>query len=265
MSDSLPLVDIHCHLLPGIDDGATDRRESLGMARMAVSDGITTTVVTPHQLGSYGQNLGPAIRAECDALRSLLDEHDVPLRVLPGADVRIEPEMIAKIRSGEVVTLADRRRHVLLELPHELYLPLDGLLDELRSAGLVGILSHPERNLGILDQPQVVPLLVEAGCLMQVTAGSLVGTFGRRIKHLAEQLVREGLVHFLATDAHGTKARRPLLRRAFDRVVELADESAARDLCCDYPARVVAGDDVPSGRRRRVRGLAGWFRKRKAA
>ena len=115
--DSLPLVDIHCHLLPAIDDGATDSAESLAMARLAVADGITTVIVTPHQLGNYGRNAGEAIRTQCRQLQEFLDGHGVALQVLPGADVRIEPDMIRRIRAGDVLTLADRRKHVLLEVP----------------------------------------------------------------------------------------------------------------------------------------------------
>lgn len=266
MPDDLPLVDIHCHLLPDIDDGAADWDESLAMARMAVADGICSIVVTPHQLGNFGQNDGASIRARCAELQAFLDQHHVDLEVLPGADVRIEPELVAKIRRGEVVSLADQRRHVLLELPHELYLPMEGMLADLRAAGLAGVLSHPERNLGILQRPRIVESLVDAGCLMQVTAGSLMGTFGPQSQRLAETLVADGLVHFIATDAHGAKSRRPLLARAFDRVAQLAGDQAAVELCSENPIRVLDGERVPAGRRRsKPRGLAGWFRKRGAA
>jgi len=262
----MPLVDIHCHLLPGLDDGAGDWEESLAMARLAAADGVSTIVATPHQLGNYGQNHGEAIRARCRELQELLDRHGIELAVLPGADVRIEPELVAKIRSGEVLTLADGRRHVLLELPHELFLPVEGLLAEFQSAGLTGILSHPERNLGILQRPALVASLVDSGCLMQITAGSLLGAFGPQCKRLAETLLARGLVHFVATDAHGWQSRRPLLSRGFDRVAELAGKRAAEELCCTNPARVTAAEPVPAGRRHyRARGLAGWFRKRRAA
>jgi len=266
MAEIPPFVDVHCHMLPEIDDGAADGTESLAMARMALGDGIATVVVTPHQLGNYGRNRGEAIRAACRRMQDLLDRDGVALRVLPGADVRIEPEMIAGILAGDVLTLADRRKHVLLELPHELYLPLEGLIEQLRAARLVGILSHPERNVGILQQPGAVSRLVESGCLMQVTAGSLLGAFGSRSKQFSEELIGEGLVHFIATDAHGVKSRRPLLRRSFDRVVALAGDRAAVELCCENPARVVAGRRVEPGRRRwRRRGLAAWLRRRGAA
>ena len=265
MSDFKALVDIHCHLLPGIDDGAANWEEVLAMARLAVGDGISTIVATPHQLGTYGRNRGEAIRELAREAQALLRKHKVPLSVLPGADVRVEPDMIGKIRSGEVLTLGDRGRYVLLELPHELYLPLERLLADMEAAGLVGVLSHPERNLGILRRPEVVKHLVDRGLLLQVTAGSILGTFGREAKDLAERLLEHGLVHFVATDAHGSKSRRPRLGRAMERLCELVGRCEAEALCCDNPARVAAGRLVEQGPRRAARaGLFSWFRRRRA-
>lgn len=254
------MIDIHCHMLPAIDDGAASWDDSLAMAEMAVRDGIKTIITTPHQLGNFSGNRGDTIRDLTSEFQELLDQHEIPLTVLPGADVRIEPEMIAGIRAGDVLTLADRRRHVLLELPHEVYLPLDRLLDDLRAARLVGILSHPERNRGILTRPDVLGPLVDAGCLMQVTAGSIVGTFGPQIQQFAQRLVSDGLVHFLATDAHSPRSRRPLMRRALQQVAALVGREAAHELCCRNPSFVAAGRDVPPGRARWARrGLRRWF------
>jgi protein-tyrosine phosphatase len=242
-----PFVDIHCHLIPGIDDGAKDWVEALSMARMAVEDGICTVVVTPHQLGNYAANDGPAVRASAAELQDFLDDQNVPLTVLPGADVRIESDLVRRIRRGEVVSLADHRRHVLLELPHELYVPLDGLLADLAADGITGILSHPERNAELLTSPGVIAELVDAGCLMQVTAGSLLGTFGPRIERYSQKLLEDGMVHFLATDAHGPQTRRPLLRRAFDRTAGLVGWETAVELCCRNPLRVSQGLAVQGG------------------
>jgi protein-tyrosine phosphatase len=252
-------VDIHCHLLPGIDDGAKDLGESLEMARLAVADGTATVIATPHQLGNYSQNKGDDIRRRVAELQQRLESEKIPLQVLPGADVRIEPDMIAGLVRGEVLSLGDRRKHVLLELPHELYLPLEPVLAELSRRGLTGILSHPERNLGILRQPAVLAPLVEAGCLLQVTAGSLCGTMGGECEKFSEWLLSEGMVHFLATDAHGPRSRRPLLKRAFERACELTDEQTAMDLCSRNPGLVAAGMRVPAGRRERPRRRRKWF------
>lgn len=259
------LIDIHCHLIPGIDDGAETWDDTLAMARMAVTDGLRDVIVTPHQLGMFFQNDAVRIRRETRRLAEFLRSHQIPLRVLPGADVRVEAELVAKIRSDEVLTLADRRKHVLLELPHELYFPLQPVLRQLRGAGIVGILSHPERNRGLLANRELLIELVREGCLTQVTAGSLVGTFGAAPREMAEWMLSRRLVHFVATDAHGPTQRRPLLSRAFLRVVEQTDYPTALALFSTNPAAVVAGADVDTdalsphdGQRR------GWFPRTKA-
>ncbi|HUT10344.1 MAG TPA: CpsB/CapC family capsule biosynthesis tyrosine phosphatase [Thermoguttaceae bacterium] len=244
MPDLPSLVDIHCHLLPGLDDGAADRDVALAMARLAVADGISTVVATPHQSGGHVGNHNRAICTLTADFQEFLREQNVPLRVLPGAEVRIEPELVSKLRSGKLLTLADRRRHVLLELPSEVCFPLDRLLGELDAAGMVGILAHPERNMAILSQRHLLASLVDAGCLVQITSGSLVGTFGPRVQKFAEWLVMRGLVHFVGSDAHGARTRRPLLRRAFECIARLAGPETAADLCCRNPARVAAGETV---------------------
>lgn len=264
-------VDIHCHLLPAIDDGSPDWETTLAMAQMAVADGTTTIIVTPHQLGNFAHNDGEDIRARTAQLQEVLDQYGIVLQVMPGGDVRIEDGMLEGLANGSVMSLGDLRRHVLLELPHELYFPLEGVLSALTRQGMTGILSHPERNRGLLREPEILPDLVEDGCLMQVTAGSLMGTFGSRSQELAEWMLTNGLVHFIATDAHGTKSRRPLMHRAFQRVAELTDEETALDLCSRYPALVACGEPVPSGqrsvKRRAVGARGGWrsfFSARKA-
>ena len=262
------LVDIHCHLLSGIDDGAASRDQSIAMARMAVADGITTIVATPHQLGTFSANDAATIRRLVVELQDTLDREEVALRVLPGADVRIEPDLAQLLAGGDVLSLADSR-YVLLELPHEIYFPLDRLLEELAAVGHVGILSHPERNEGILADPAVLPGLVSRGCLLQVTAGSLLGAFGRRAQRLAEDLVVRRLAHFVSTDAHGTRHRPPLLAAAFARIGELAGPQTAVELCCRNPAAMVANRNIaafePRSGMRRPAPWTNWFAGKRTA
>ncbi len=267
MTCAEPFVDIHCHLIPGIDDGSQSWEQSRAMAEMARADGVGTIVATPHQLGNYSHNHGRDVRNNTAELQRQLDQHAIDLQVLPGADVRIEDSMIERLRSGEVLTLADQGRHVLLELPHELYFPLEPVLQQLHRADMVGILSHPERNQGLLKQPRLIPQLIAAGCLMQVTCGSLMGTFGSPSQKMAEHLLEQGWVHFLASDAHGPNARRPLMKRAWERVAKRVGTDMADRLCCQNPARVVAGQDVaPKNHRKKTALLmSGWFRRQQAA
>jgi protein-tyrosine phosphatase len=263
MADRPCLIDIHCHLLPELDDGARNWDEALAMAKMAVADGVTTVVVTPHQLGAFSENRGESIRARTLQLQQLLDRQGVALQVLPGAEVRIEPGLIPKIEAGDILTLAGRRRHVLLELPHDVYIPLERFVAELSSAGLVPVLAHPERNAGILARPEVLSPLLSNGCLLQITAGSLLGAFGPATQALAQRLISQGMAHFLATDAHGTKTRRPLLSRALEWVSKTLGSQLALDLCCRNPACVIAGRDITAPHQGAVKSHGrGWLWRR---
>jgi protein-tyrosine phosphatase len=262
---TISFVDIHCHIVPDIDDGAVDWDESLAMAELAASDGTTTMIATPHQLGSFGHNSGDAIRSSVHELQQRLLASGVPLAVLPGADVRIEDQLVERLLSGDVLTLGDHRRHVLLELPHELYLPLEPLIERLSRHNITAVLSHPERNQGILRSPDVLAPLVDAGCLMQITAGSLCGSFGPECQQLAESMIVDGLVHFVATDSHGARSRRPLMSRAFERVSQLAGHDAAVELCCQNPTHVAVGQSVQSGRLRSQPGRRRWWSKKSVA
>ena len=162
----------------------------------------------------------------------------------PGETFGLRTPWTQGILQGDVLSLADHRRHVLLELPHELYFPLEPILDNLQRHGMQGILSHPERNAGILKRPTLLRPLVDHGCLMQVTCGSLLGTFGPASQALAETMLQDGLVHFLATDAHSPTSRRPRMRRAYDKAAAMVGRETADLLCCTNPDRVASGEAV---------------------
>lgn len=243
----LGFTDIHCHVVPGIDDGATNLAESVAMARMAHADGTTFLIATPHQLGKNCQVTAAAIRKGVADLQTTLAAEGIAVSVLPGADVRIEPELPKLVKQGKVLTLADRGKHLLLELPHDTYVSLKPILAALARQGLIGILSHPERNRGIINRPEVMWDVVEAGGLLQITAGSLTGAFGRSPQQLAERCVAEGLIHFVASDAHDTRNRPFGMRAAYEKIIDIADAALAEAVCCENPARVFAGDDVPGG------------------
>lgn len=267
MHPAEPFIDIHCHLLPGIDDGARSWDESLEMARMAVQNGIGTIVATPHQGGTFAHNSAEIILERVEELKQQLFAHHVPLRVLPGADVRFGTDLLREIVRGSTLTLANHRRQILIDLPHERYVPMPAMLADLQAGDIAVVLSHPERNQGLLKRRELVEQLVDQGCLMQVTAGSLLGTFGPQCQDLAVWMLGRGLVHFVATDAHGMHSRRPLLHRAYERLIDLVGREEAIELCCRNPARVVAGEHVTPGRRPlRAHGKGSrWFRWKSAA
>lgn len=274
-SPTPPFVDIHCHLVPGIDDGAQTWQDTLSMAQIAVQSGTQTIIVTPHQLGNFRQNSGDLIRQHTQQVQDFLRQHQIPLNVMPGGDVRIEENMLEGIQNGSVMSLGDHRKQVLLELPHELYFPIDSILDQFHANGMQGILSHPERNVGLLTNPQLLAPLVDRGCLMQVTCGSLVGTFGPASQKLAEFMLQEGLVHFLASDGHSPRRRRPHMHHGHARAVELVGRDLADEICSTNPAQVANGNFVDPGRRHVAPvstkkntaqpSTGGWFSRRRAA
>ena len=234
-------------MVPDIDDGSTSLAESIAMAKTAMLDGTTSLIATPHQLGTNSHVSAEAIVNGVNKLQSALKQGDIPVSVRPGADVRIDPDLPKLLKQGKVLTLADQGKHVLLELPHETYFPLNSLLKALTKQGLVGILSHPERNRGIIRKPDVMRDFIEAGGLLQITAASLTGNFGSSCQEIAELAVDEGLIHFIASDAHDSKHRPFGMRDAYDTICDIADERLANLVCCENPARVFEGDDVKGG------------------
>jgi len=216
------MIDLHSHLLPGIDDGAPDLATSLAMARIAEADGIEIMACTPHIYPGLYENQGPKIRQAVAEMQGHLDEAGIVLRLTTGADVHIVPDLISGLRTGRVATLASGR-YFLLELPHQVVPPrLEYTVFSLLTAGYVPVITHPERAGWIEDHYEVLEGLVRQGAWLQVTAGSLTGRFGSDARYWVERLLDEGLVHILATDAHGVANRPPLLaegRRAAERWV----------------------------------------------
>ena len=258
------MIDLHCHLLPGIDDGARDQAVSLEMARIAVADGITTVVCTPHILPTVYDNVGPAIRAAVERLQAALTQARIPLRLLPGADVHIAPDLVDGLRRGRVLPLAGSR-YFLFEPPHHILPPrLQDCVFELMTAGYVPILTHPERLAWIDQNYSVIQQLARAGMLMQITAGSLTGRFGGRARHWARRLLDEGLVDILATDAHDSRARPPRLSDACQLIAERCGGEEARKMVLVRPKAILdnlSPSQLPAGATREERPAPGLWRR----
>lgn len=264
MRESEPFVDIHCHLLPDVDDGAASWAETLAMARLAVAEGFSTVIATPHQLTNFVHVPVERIRDRAAEVSRFLADQNVPLVVRPGAEVHIGQSTLSCLRAEYLLSLGAHARHMLVEFPFESVVECDDLFDALREREIVPIMAHPERNRALLARPRWVADLVGRGVLMQITAGSLTGAFGPDVQAFAEQLLDDGLVHFVATDAHGPRVRPPLMRAAYRRVCELVGRATAIDLCCRHGAVVASGGQVPA-RIMRPRTIFGWWRRGRAA
>jgi protein-tyrosine phosphatase len=208
------MIDLHCHILPGIDDGSKSLDMSLAMARMAVDDGITMTACTPHIYPGLYMNDTAGIQAARDALQGALDEAGIPLQLTIGADVHLVPGLLQGLRAGRVPSLHGTR-YLLLEPAHHVAPPhFQDSVFQLVAEGYVPVITHPERLTWVEDHYPVFADLVKQGAWMQVTAGSLTGVFGSRPKYWAERFLDEGLTHILATDAHSNGRRSPLMAQA---------------------------------------------------
>ena len=235
------MLDLHTHILHGVDDGATSAEESVAIARGAVADGILTVAATPH-VGD-GVDLSAAdIRAHVAALRRLLEEAGVELTVLTGAEVSIDAAL--RLSEGELAELGlgGATGYVLLEMPYAGWrLDLGELVRELVDRGQRPVLAHPERCVAVQQRPGLVEPLVEVGALVQLTALSLVGRFGRRAASTACTLVERGAAHVLASDAHDPLHRPAVLSAS----AALLDAPLARWLTTEVPNAIVAGADLP--------------------
>ena len=233
------MLDLHCHLLPGIDDGAVDLDMALEMARMAVADGITTVACTPHIYPGMYDNTGDGIRAAIEAFRGELAARDIDLKLVEGADVHLDQGLTESIRAGRIPTLAGSR-YLLLEPPHHVAPPrFEETVFQLMVAGYVPVITHPERLSWIEGHYEVFQRLVKAGSWMQITAGSVTGRFGKRPLYWAERMLDESLVHILATDAHHPRRRPPLLAEGREAAARRVGEQEATHMVFTRPQGIV--------------------------
>lgn len=239
------MIDLHCHLLPGIDDGASDLETSLQMARMAVEDGIRITACTPHITPPVYANTAAEIINRTRMLQSELDRHGIDLKLVSGADIHVRVDLIDLVQQSPSPCLQGTR-YFLFEPPHAVLPPnLDLLAKSVIRAGFIPILTHPERLTWIEQRYDVVCALDELGVAVQLTAGSITGTFGKRARYWSERMLDEGRVDIVATDAHGIRGRPPVLSAARDEIARRLGEDAARAMTTLNPAHILKNEKLP--------------------
>jgi protein-tyrosine phosphatase len=235
------LIDSHCHILPNTDDGAETVAMALQMARLAASEGISEIVATPH----YAQLERTSPRADVERrvreFQERLDDAGIAVRMLSGSELYLTPESPKLGDNGELVTI-NGGHYILVETAfHEYPRYVDEVLFQLQARGLRPILAHPERYAVFSADPGQLEPVVQRGIYTQVTAGSLLGHFGKKAKSAAEQMLTRGLCHVVATDAHRAEgARNTEIFGAFRRAVELVGEECARAMVESVPAAIVA-------------------------
>jgi protein-tyrosine phosphatase len=212
------MIDVHCHLLPGIDDGAQTLNDSIELINLAIADGITHIVATPHiHPGRFNNDTASIATAYSQVMR-WVKQTKAPIKLSTAAEVRISIELLQMLEHHTIPFVGqwDGYNVMLLEMPHSHILPgSDKLIKLLLNNKIRPLIAHPERNKEIMAAPEKIKPFVDQGCLLQVTAGALVGRFGTPAQKVATQLCKENLVTLIATDAHNTKHRPPKLAEAY--------------------------------------------------
>jgi protein-tyrosine phosphatase len=237
------VIDLHSHILPGLDDGADGVEAALEMARAAVADGTHTLAATPHVRADYPTRPGQMERL-VESLRALLEEAAIPLQLLPGGEIAFDSLPDLDDDDLRRFGLAGNPRYLLLETPYFGWpLGLEDTLFQLQLRGFATVLAHPERSAEVQEHPELLERLVEKGTLVQITAASVDGRHGQSVRKTALQLVELGLAHMIASDAHAPEVRRIGLSAA---ARAIGDPALAEWLTEGVPAAIVDDGPLPA-------------------
>jgi protein-tyrosine phosphatase len=262
------VIDLHNHLLPGIDDGARRLEDTLEFLRAAARDGITTVTATPHMKPGVYDNSREVILERVRMVREAQrGDAAEAVTLLPGAEVYFTADLSERARRGGLLTVADRGRYLLLELPYQqIPMHVDDSIFQLRLLGITPIMAHPERVAYYLDDLERVAASVRIGALMQITGASVTGKFGSRARDFTLRMLERGLAHVIASDSHDLRYRPPVLAEAARAAAGVVGDEAARRLVEDHPRAILDGREVDTsgalppaarGWRQRLRGLFG--------
>jgi len=254
------VIDLHTHILPGLDDGAETLEDSIRMAEVAAADGITRLVATPHGAEWGLQASREDLDARIGELQAALTARGVNVVVHPGLEAYLDPDLVKRVDAGNIFPL-NNTRYVLVELPLYGYPRyVDQVFFDLQLKGYYPILAHPERNDGIQKDHRLLERLVERGVLAQLTAGSLLGAWGAAVKRTAQVFVERRLVHTIASDAHTWDgARAPRLSSAVQAAARLIGEEAALAMVERTPEKILAGQEVSPEPFVEPRGRKSWL------
>lgn len=236
------MIDIHCHILPEVDDGPKSWEVSVEMCRMAAADGVTHIVASPHCNDRYEFDAGYL----ASLVRRLQDMAGDSLRLSLGCDFHLSYDNLQRLYAQPTQYTIGGTNYLLVELSdYSIPTQIGDCFLKLGDRGITPIITHPERNAILRQSPQRVIEFVELGCAVQITANALTGFWGQRVARVATWLLEHEAVHVIASDAHDTKHRTPILSRAREMVAEMVGAEVAAALVEDNPQAVVAGQPLP--------------------
>jgi protein-tyrosine phosphatase len=233
------MIDTHLHILPGVDDGPETMQEALALSQALVQEGIHSAIATPHYNDEFPHRSALEVRERVNDMQQELNRHNIPLRLYAGHEVLIKPGLVEDIHAGRLATL-NGGRYLLLELWNSSWLPeTEQVLFELRAYGIVPIIAHPERYRAIQQDPARLAALLQQGMLAQLMASSLIGIQGKTARSTAETLLKKGLIHCIASDAHGIRKRPPCIVQSLQRAQQLLDPASVYQMIELCPAAIV--------------------------
>lgn len=238
-------TDCHCHILPGIDDGARDLAMALEMVRVALASGTRAIITTPHHLSGSFRNTREDILAAVAEFREILAREEIALEVHPGSELHLTDDLADRIKDREAMTYNDAGQHALVELPAQ-FVPngTEQILEKILYSGCTPVIAHPERNSELCAHPERAMEWVSWGCCLQLTAQSIAGDFGNRIQSVSREFIRRGQVHLVGSDAHRPQGRSPNLRNGYATLTGWVGEQGADLLTQINPRKLLSGEKL---------------------
>ena len=237
------MIDLHTHILPTVDDGATDLSMSLAMGNFGVEHGVTKVAATPH---FYSIPDWSSIKEKVVELQKEFDNARIPIELVAGAEIFVD-NSILELDKEDIPTYGDDGVYCLIELPmQQVPIYTEQVIFHLQTNGITPIIAHPERYGQVVEDPNVVFDWLKLGCLIQLNVGSILGRFGTRIKETSEIMLTHNMVHLVASDAHGSERRRLNLPEAYEELTKVVGKEKAMDLVRTNPNSILEGNFHPT-------------------
>ena len=240
-------IDIHSHIIPGVDDGSPDLETSLGLLRMAAENGTTDIIATPHVIDVSTTLTWDAIRHYVEALQKEADDRGIPIKIHPGAETELNWDLLELMQKDHSAFCLAGSRYCLMEMPSLMLPPhLEEMIYELQLLDIVPVLAHPERQMQLMEKPQMLLDLLRKGCAAQSNGGSVTGVFGPRVKHNVKHLLQQNVIAFMGSDAHNLRHRNTDLKGAREKIIEHYGEGQATELFETRPQYILENKPLPA-------------------